>query len=322
MPSVETVAGPVEVGNLGTTLVHEHLRMRSSPVDVEFPHLYDEDDSLRRATEVAKALLAQGVETICDPSCMYHGRDVRFLKRVADETDLRVVPCTGIYTYDQLPQYFRNRDADQMAEVFAHDIEVGIQGTGIMAAFLKCAVDEAGLTDDVEKVLRACARASKRTGRPMMVHSHPATRRGLEIMDVLDEEGVDPQTVQIAHTGDTDDLDYIEELLARGPFIGMDRYGTEIFLPDDKRDRTILALLERGHADRMFLSTDACAEFDWFPPELVARTAPNWKSTYIFDGVVPRLRDGGMTDEQLEQMTLTNVRGWLAPRMDQRAGVV
>jgi len=311
MPSVETVRGPVDLDELGTTLVHEHLRLRSSPVDTEFPHLYDGDDAYRRATGVASALVGQGVKTICDPSCMYHGRDIRFLARVSEETGLQVVPCTGIYTYSQLPQYFANRDADHMAEVFAHDIEVGIQGTDIKAAFLKCAVDEPGLTDGVEKVLRACARASKRTGRPIMAHSHPDTRRGLEIMDVLDEEGVDPAKVQVAHTGDTDDLGYIEELLARGPFIGMDRYGTEIFLPDDKRDPTILALLERGYADRMFLSADACAEFDWFPPELVEQMAPNWKSTYVFDGVVPRLREGGMTDDQLEQMTVANVKRWL-----------
>jgi phosphotriesterase-related protein len=311
MPTVETVGGPVDLDDLGVTLVHEHLRMRSSPVDVEFPHLYDEDDASRRATAIATRLRDQGVKTICDPSCMYHGRDVRFQQRVAEETGLRVVPCTGIYTYDRLPQYFRNRDADQMAEVLAHDIEVGIQGTGIKAAFLKCAVDEAGLTGDVEKVLRACARASSRTGRPIMAHSHPRTRRGLEIMDVLDEEGVDPAVVQIAHTGDTDDLGYIEELLARGPFIGMDRYGTEIFLPDDKRDATILALLERGHADRMFISADACAEFDWFPPELIDQMAPNWKSTYILEGVVPRLREAGMTNEQLERMTVANVKAWL-----------
>jgi phosphotriesterase-related protein len=311
MASVETVKGPVDLDELGVTLVHEHLKLRSAPTEQEFPHLYDDEDALRRARETAEGLVAQGVGTICDPSCMYHGRDVRFMKRVAYETGLRVVPCTGIYTYTEIPHYFKNREVDDMAEVFVHDIETGIQGTDIKAAFLKCAVDEPGMTEDVEKVLRACARASKRTGRPMMVHSHPATRRGLEIMDVLDEEEVDPATVQIAHTGDTDDLDYIEELLVRGPFIGMDRYGTEIFLADDKRDATILALLERGHAERMFLSTDACAEFDWFPPELIEQMAPNWKSTYVFDGVAPRLREAGMTHDQLDAMTVGNVKRWL-----------
>ena len=311
MAAVESVGGPLELDDLGTTLVHEHLKMRSEPMPEQFPHLYEEDEMLRRATEVADALLGQGVKTICDPSCMYHGRDIRFMKRVADETGVQVIACTGIYTYNELPQALKNRDEDYLADAFVHDIERGIQGTDIKAAFLKCAVDEPGITDDIEKVLRACARAAKRTATPIMAHSHPATRRGLEIMDVFDEEGVDPGTVQVAHTGDTDDLEYIEQLLERGPFIGMDRYGLDIILAADKRNATVMALLERGHADRMFLSADACAEFDWFPLELVAEMAPNWKSTYVFDQIVPQLRDAGMSDEQLNEMTVENPKRWL-----------
>jgi phosphotriesterase-related protein len=312
VPSVETVTGPVEPDDLGITLIHEHLKMRSEPAPEQFPHLYDEDDAYRKATDTARALLEQGVKTIGDPSCLYHGRDINFMRRVSEETGLQVVPCTGIYTYSELPQYFKNRDEDHMAEVFVHDIEEGIQGTGTKAAFLKCAVDEPGITDDVGKVLRACARACKHTGRPMMVHSHPGTKRGLEIMDVLDQEGVDPGKVQVAHTGDTDDVDYIEQLLERGPFIGMDRYGLDIILAADKRNQTVITLLERGYAGRMFLSADACAEFDWFPMKLVEQMAPKWKSTYVFDEIVPQLREAGMTDEQLDQMTVENPKRWLS----------
>jgi phosphotriesterase-related protein len=311
MAQVETVTGPIGLDDLGTTLIHEHLSMRSEPVPGQFPHLYDEEAGFTRALETAKALVDQGVKTIGDPSCLYHGRDVRLMQLVAEESGLQVVACTGIYTYNELPQYFKNRDEDHMAEAFVHDVEQGIQGTEIKAAFLKCAVDEPGITDDVGKVLRACARASRQTGRPLMVHSHPATRRGLEIMDVLDEEDVDPATVQIAHTGDTDDVEYIEELLERGPFIGMDRYGVEVILADEKRNATVMTLLERGHADRMFLSADACAEFDWFPTELVEQATPNWKSTHVFDEIVPQLREAGMTDEQLDHMLVENPKRWL-----------
>jgi phosphotriesterase-related protein len=313
MAEVETVTGPVGLDDLGTTLVHEHLKMHSEPTPEQFPHLYDDEEAFRRATATATALVEQGVKTICDPSCLYHGRDVGFMRRVSEETGLQVVPCTGIYTYNELPQYFKNRDEDHMAEVFVHDIEHGIQGTKIKAAFLKCAVDEPGITDDVGKVLRACARASRQTGRPLMVHSHPGTRRGIEIMDVLDEENVDPTTIQIAHTGDTDDVEYIKELLERGPFIGMDRYGLDLILAADKRNETVMTLLERGYGDRMFLSTDACAEFDWFPAELVEQAAPNWRSTYLFDQIVPQLRDAGMSEAQLDQLTVENPRRWLGP---------
>jgi phosphotriesterase-related protein len=312
MPTVESVTGPIDVDELGTTLIHEHLKVRSEPSGEQFPHLYDEDDAFRRAIKVARGIRDQGVKTICDPSCLFLGRDIRFMRRVADETGLQVIAATGIYTYTELPQYFKNREVDDMADAFVHDIEEGIQGTDMKAGFLKCAVDEPGVTDDVEKVVRACARASKRTGRPIMAHSHPATRRGLEEMDIFDDEGVEPATVQIAHTGDTADLDYIEELLERGPFIGMDRYGLDIILPTDKRNATVTALLERGHADRMFLSTDACAEFDWFPWEMVEQLEPKWKSTYIFDEIVPALREAGLTDDQLGTMMEANPKRWLA----------
>ena len=74
--------------------------------------------------------------------------------------------------------------------------------------------------------------------------------------------------VQVAHTGDTDDLDYIERLLDTGCWIGMDRYGLDIFLPTEQRQKTVLTLLEEGHVERMFLSQDYCSTIDWFPPEV------------------------------------------------------
>src|SRR6202043_2527896 len=115
-----------------------------------------------------QAAKREGVRTVVDPTAMFGGRDVRFMKRVADQTGVQIVPCTGIYSYDYLPQYFENRDVDAMADHFIADIEGGIQGTDIKAAFLKCAADAAGVTDNVEKIHRAVARASVRTGTPIM----------------------------------------------------------------------------------------------------------------------------------------------------------
>jgi phosphotriesterase-related protein len=91
----------------------------------------------------------------------------------------------------------------------------------------------------------------------------------------------------------------------------MDRYGLDIILPEDRRNATVMALLERGHAGRMFLSADACAEFDWFPLEMIEQGQPNWKSTHVMDAVVPALREAGMTDEQLGEMMVENPKRWL-----------
>jgi phosphotriesterase-related protein len=312
MPQIETVAGPVDDGELGTILAHEHLVTISESVRSQFPHLYDEAEEARRAVEQVRRAMDHGVRTIFDPACMDIGRDVQLARRVVDETGIQLVLCTGIYgsRYTFLPPAFANREPDYLIAALRHDVEDGIQGTDVKAAFLKCAVDEPGITDDVEKVLRAVAQTSHATGVPIMAHSHPATRRGLEIMDVFEQEDVDPRKVQIAHTGDTDDLDYIEELLARGPWIGMDRYGLDIILPTDRRNATVVELCRRGYADRMMLSQDACATIDWYPPELIAQMAPNWHFTFLWEGVLPALREAGVTDEQIATMLESNPRAW------------
>jgi phosphotriesterase-related protein len=326
--TVETVTGPIDAEELGTTLIHEHLVFRDEAVLAQWPHAgtvkesdppesVDSDGAFEVALESARSVVERGVKTIAEPTAMFGGRDVEFSRRVAEETGLQVIPCTGIYTYDYLPHYFQFRDEDAMADHFVHDIEEGIQGTQIKAAFLKCAADEPGITPNIEKVHRAIARASVRTGTPIMAHSRPASQTGPRQVEIFEEEGVDLSRVQIAHTGDTDDLDYIERLLDKGVYIGMDRYGLEIFLPIDRRNATVTALLERGYAERMFLSQDFCATLDWYPPEvgrqlLEGGAAKDWSMTLVIDQVIPALREAGMTDEQLQTMMVENPKRWLA----------
>ena len=167
---------------------------------------------------------------------------------------------------------------------------------------------------------RAAARASQRTGAPIMCHSRPASDTGPRQVEILLEEGVSPEKIQIAHTGDTDDLDYIQRLLDQGVYIGMDRYGIDLFLPTDKRNATVLELLKRGHAERMFLSQDfdipIANGLDWYPPEvgkqlLESGAAKDWSMTLVHDQVIPTLREAGMTDEQLQTMLVENPKRWL-----------
>jgi phosphotriesterase-related protein len=309
---INTTAGPVEDADLGVTLIHEHMRVRSESVSFQFPHLYDEQREYERATTQVGAAMERGVRTICDPTVMEAGRDIRFMSRIAEDTGIQLVASTGIYAYHYVPPHFHNRDEDYMADQFVRDIEVGIQGTDIKAGFLKCCTDHQGVTEDVEKVLRATARASNRTGRPIMTHSHPQSGQGLAQIKIFEDEGVPPERVLIGHTGDTDSLDYIEELLAHGPYIGMDRYGLDIILPTDQRNSTVIELTKRGYAERMMLSQDACCTIDWFPEELVAQMAPNWRMTYVLDEIVPALIEAGVTDDQVDQMMIDAPRRWLA----------
>ncbi len=317
MPSVETVQGAVEAQELGLTLVHEHVRFRDEAVAVQWPSRYDEELELDAALVAVNAAKAHGVRTIVDPTAMFGGRDVRFMKEVAERTGVRIVACTGIYSYDYLPHYFVSRDVDVMADHFVEDVERGVQGTDIKAAFLKCAADAAGVTDNVEKIHRAVARASVQTGAPIMAHSMPAVGTGPRQVAIFAEEGVDLAKVQIAHCGDTDDLDYIEWLIDSGVYVGLDRYGLEMYLPIDRRNATAAELLRRGHAERLMISQDFCASIDWFPPEAgevfeSSGAIRNWSMTLVFEEVVPALRKLGVMDDDVFQTIFTeNPRRWL-----------
>jgi len=317
MPTVETVQGPVDAQELGLTLVHEHVRFRDEAVAAEWPGRYDEQLELEAALVAVNAAKERGVQTIVDPTAMFGGRDVRFMKQVADQSGVRIVACTGIYSYDYLPHYFENRDVDVMADHFVEDIERGVQGTDIKAAFLKCAADAAGVTEHVEKIHRAVARASVQTGASIMAHSMPAVATGPRQVEIFREEGVDMSRVQIAHCGDTDDVAYIEGLIDSGVYVGLDRYGLEMYLSIDKRNATAAELLRRGHAERLMISQDFCATIDWFPPEAAevfegAGAIRNWSMTLVFDEVVPALREQGVMDDRTFATIFTeNPRRWL-----------
>jgi phosphotriesterase-related protein len=317
MANIETVQGAIAESQLGVTLVHEHVRFRDEAVAAEWPGRYDEHLELDAALVAVNAAKERGVQSIVDPTAMFGGRDVRFVKRVADATGVQIVACTGIYSYDYLPHYFENRDVDVMADHFVEDIEVGVQGTEIKAAFLKCAADAAGVTEHVEKIHRAVARASVQTGASIMAHSMPAVATGPRQVEIFLEEGVEPAKIQIAHCGDSEDVGYIEGLIEQGVYVGLDRYGLEMYLPMDKRNATAAELLRRGHAERLMISQDFCATIDWFPPEAAemfetAGAIRNWSMTLVFDEVVPALREmGAMDDESFKTIFIENPRRWL-----------
>jgi phosphotriesterase-related protein len=195
-----------------------------------------------------------------------------------------------------------------MAELFVKEINEGIAGTQIKAGVIKCATDEAGATGDIEKALRACARVHRATGVPITTHTFAAGQTGTVQQDIFETEGVDLSRVIIGHSGDSTDMDYLSRLLGRGSYIGMDRFGLDMFLPTADRVATIAKLCKMGHADKMILSHDANSYMDWFERPLIEMTAPDWHYNFIPDTVIPALLESGVTEDQIRQMTVDNPR--------------
>jgi phosphotriesterase-related protein len=315
MGQVNTVRGPIDAAALGTTLMHEHVFVRSPEVATNWPTGWDKPEQVARAVDRLQELKAAGIDTIVDLTVVGLGRDIETVQEVAAQIDLNIVVATGLYTYNDLPHYFDYRSApfrpnrvDLLDEFFLHDIEDGIAGTGVRPGILKCATDKPGLTPDVERILRAVARVHRATGLPISTHTDTATKRGLDQQRVFTEEGVDLSRVVIGHSGDSTDLDYLGELLAAGSTLGMDRFGVDAYCTTEQRVDTVARLCESGSVGAMVLSHDAGCHMDWFDDDFLHQVQPNWHFLHISTDVLPAMRERGVSEEQIRTMLVDNPR--------------
>jgi phosphotriesterase-related protein len=304
--------------------MHEHVFVLTADMQQNYPEEWgSEDQRVADAVGKLQALSAVGVRTIVDPTVVGLGRYIPRIQRIAEQVDLNIVVATGCYTYDDVPFFFHHRGPalnaavgaevpDPMVDLFVRDVEEGIAGTGVRAAFLKCAIDAPGLTPGVERVMRAVAKAHLRTGVPITVHTHPETRTGLAVQRVLGEEGVDPRAVVLGHSGDITDVDHLCELADAGFVLGMDRFGINLATTFEARADTVVEMCRRGYAERMVLSQDASCYIDWIDPQVMA-LMPQWHYTHIHEEVLPYLREHGVTDDQIETMLVTNPRRYFTP---------
>ena len=315
MSTVETVRGPVDDGELGTTLMHEHVFILQPEALQNWGHAFgplywDEQERLADAVVKLGAVREAGIRTIVDPTVPGLGRYIPRLQTLNAELDLNIVVATGVYAFLELPNFLAYRRVDAIAELFVRELREGIDDTGVKAAFLKCAVERHGVVGDIPRILAAIAAAAVETGAPVMVHTNAQARTGLEALEALTSHGVKPERIVIAHAGDSNDLAYLRAIADTGAWLGCDRFGIEHFNPLPDRISTLLALLGEGCGNQIHLSHDAACFYDFFVGDpAFADEKPDY--LLISSQVVPALREHGVTQAQIDEMMVDNPRRFL-----------
>ncbi len=312
---IETATGPISPSQLGRVLMHEHVFVVSTEIQQNYPQEWGDeqariDDAVDRLTELKE----NGIETIVDPTAIGLGRYIPRIQAVANRIDLNIICATGLYTFNELPHYYRRRTSDNVEALTTHfvqDIVDGFADTGVKAGVIKCATDKPGLTTDVERVLRACAQAHRETGCPITTHTNAESKRGLDQQQIFTEEGVDLTRVVIGHCGDTQDLGYLQQLLDAGSVLGMDRFGIDGYLTTEQRVEVVAELCRRGHAEQLVLSHDASCYIDWIEGEVPLAPLPNWHYLHISKDVIPALLEAGVTAAQIETMLVDTPQRFL-----------
>ncbi len=305
MATIQTATGPIDTADMGFTLMHEHVLVQWPPILQQYPEKTDRNHLMERAIQKLTAAREAGVQTMVDLTPIDLGRDAAFIKEAAEKTGMQIIAPTGLYY--STPFYFVGRRDHEMTDLMVRDITEGISTTGVRANVIKCAT-EPEMHPMNERVLRASARAHRETGVPICTHTFPENRTGLDQQRVFKEEGVNLSRTVIGHSDDSDDIDYLDEIIQNGSYCGMDRLGLPRPRSDEERADMIAALVDRGYANRITLSHDAACYMDMLTDGLADERIPQWNFTHIAKTIIPLLKERGVSDEAVHQMTVQNPR--------------
>jgi phosphotriesterase-related protein len=304
---IRTVLDDIRPDSLGTkaTLFHEHLSFEWAKVrgtsDGPPGPAKDPAPIVEQLTTAA----AEGVGCIVDAGTTDVGRDVEFLKRIAAQTSIHIVACGGLYMERNYPASVATQSEDAIADDVAREARTGRYGAlGEIGE-----MPNAPMSALERKVFRSIGRAHEQTNLPIFTHNAYGTGpnvprdAGLRQLDAFESVGVDPRRIAVGHTCCLDDpkAEVIIEIAKRGAFVGFDRV-TGGLVPDDKKVVMVLALLAAGMADRLLLSADY---------NFTARSAARPGYASALTVFVPQLRQAGVNDAVLRQITIENPRRFL-----------
>ncbi len=317
--AVQTVTGGVRPEALGRTLIHEHVLIGFPGwnLDALAPR-YVRAEAMSRALDQMQELRGLGVETFVDPCPMDLGRDVEFLAELSQKSGMQIVCTTGAYfEAEGITHTFRHLPVEDIAAIYIKEITAGVGDTGIRAGAVKIATGAHQISDYERKLVVAGARAARETGVPLISHTQEASC-GHEQIDLVTGEGVAPGQLVVGHSDGIDDHDYHRSQAERGAFVGFDRFGITLIVPDEVRVKNVLKLAGSGHVRNILLSHDSIVCWQGRPVpfanryEDVLQMLPDWRPTSILTKIVPQLRAGGLADADIDTILVDNPRRFFA----------
>ncbi|MCS7207855.1 MAG: aryldialkylphosphatase [Dehalococcoidia bacterium] len=336
---VQTVLGPVAPEAIGPTLTHEHLfidfgvvfqppaeasqlALAYAPVSLENLgwvrlhwnsnldnlRLWDEETAIAEARRFQRA----GGSCIVDATIVGLGRDPLALARVARATGLHIVMGTGYYVAAAHPSDMDARTEASLAEEMVRDITAGVGDTGVKAGIIGEIGCSWPLHPRERMVLRAAARAQRRTGASLLIHPGRAEEAPWEILQVLQEAGADLTRVVMGHLDRTVfHRSTLLRIAQTGCVLEWDLFGQETWhyplnpavdMPSDaQRLETIRWCVSQGLGERIVIAHDICTK------HRLARYGGHGYG-YILEHIVPTMRRRGFTEEQIETILVHTPR--------------
>ena len=306
MAHVQTVLGPIDPADLGVTLPHEHTQIALWQI----PDRWDYWQLTRDRVTILEELRAYrdaGGRSLVDLTLPGVGRDPAWLVDLSQASDLHLVMGCGWYrgAYYPADALIDRRSVDDLADELVREATLGVGESGVRPGIIgEIGTDKPWLSAQEERVHRAVGRAARRTGLAITTHA-VLSPVGLAQLRIFEEEGADPARVVIGHADSYPVLEHYLAIVERGASVEFDFLGmtfTETERHGEGRVVELLCdLLARGHLDRILLSQDVCHD-----SQLTRYEGHGY--TYLARTFLPGLLAAGVSDAEIEAMTVANPR--------------
>ncbi len=292
-----TTLGLFRRDSLGMILPHEHVF-----VDLRTPDQpgYAEADT-GEVVAVMSPHIAEvqerGITAMVECSTTGVGRRADVDLAVSRATGMPLVVPTGSYREPWIIPAVRAADDAGLEAWMLRELTERLDEADFRAGWIKLSAGDDGITPLEERILRAAARAARRTGA--IIGSHTIRGRvAMQQLDIIESEGCPTDRFIWIHTQIEPDLGLHDEAVRRGAWIEYDHVGRD---PDgDVRD-LILRAIKAGHLQNLLVSHD----LGWFDPALPAGGTQR-PYTHLSDTMLPLLRAAGIDEATLTQLTHDN----------------
>ena len=301
MAKVRTVLGDIDANDLGFTYTHEHLWANppASQKDRDL-ELTNYEASVSELWRFKRA----GGHTLVDATTLDYGREAQQLVRMAKETGANVVATTGFNKHIYFPRWVQALTIEEISQKLVRDVTIGMDGTTAKAGFLKSGSWDQLIHPLEEKATRAMARAQLETGAPVWLHTEAGTM-GEEMLDLLEEEGVDLTKVAVGHSDRNADSYYHLQLAKRGAYVQFDGTSKIKYYPDSVRVSLIKNMIENGYVEQLLISADMGRQ------RYLHAYGGGPGFEYIIKKFVPRLLSEGISEDHIQTIFVKNPARWL-----------
>ncbi len=306
---IMTVTGQIPTEKMGLTLVHEHVMVDWVGADSTGYDRWDKQEVFSRALPFVKEAQGYGVMTILDCTPAYLGRDPQVLKMLSEATGVQFLTNTGFYGFGEnkfVPERVLKSSAEEIAAEWMDEFRNGIEGTGIKPGFIKISVEaEDTLSDTHQKLVQAAALTHLKTGLTIVSHTGKDAPAMAQIK-ILKEMGVSPEAFVWTHAQNGTLKGYLTAA-GQGAWISLDNVNSEPTTEDNAAGNIdwyvdVLSSLKKSNLlNKVLISQDS----GWY--NVGAPNGGDYKGyTAIFTALLPALRKSGFTQDDIDQLLLTN----------------